>query len=150
MHTLENILERKGREVYVTGPTQTVREAAMAMRRHGCGGLVVTQDGQPGTPAVGIITERDVLHKVVALNLDPDKVQVREVMTADMVCCTPDTSIDEARQICMQQRIRRLPIIGQHGQVVGMVSLGDLNAWALSGQSIEIHYLREYIYGQAV
>ena len=97
---------------------------------------------------VGIFTERDVLRRVVGRQLDPAAVRVAESMTTRVVCCTPATSIEEARELMKTRRVRHLPILDAEGEVVGVVSIGDLNAHLSTHQEVTIHYLHEYLHGR--
>jgi len=143
MPHVDQILCRKDSRVLSIGPRATVLDAAIMMNDHQIGALVVCESGR----VVGIITERDVLRRVVARRIDPVEVTVGQVMTHEVVCCTRDTKLDEARNLFMTRRIRHLPVVDRMGHVEGMISIGDLNAWQLDGQSATIHYLREYLYG---
>src|SRR5688500_2561401 len=90
MPTAQDILARKGSLVYSIAPDATVLEATNRMNHHKIGALIVMNDGQ----MVGIFTERDVLRRVVGSQLDPAKVKVFDVMSADLVTCTPTTDMD--------------------------------------------------------
>ena len=91
MNTVMDLLHSKPRRVICTSPDATVRQATRLINDHGIGALLVTNDGR----IRGIFTERDVLRRIVADGRSPDDTQVGEVMTADVVCCGPDTSIEE-------------------------------------------------------
>lgn len=145
MATIDRILEKKGSQVFSISPSANALDAALLMNEHRIGALIVIHEGH----AAGIFTERDMLRRVVARQLDPAATAVGDVMTGNMICVQPDTSVDEARKICQSQRIRHLPVIDEKGNVKGLISLGDLNAWRLSGQEATIHYLQEYLYGNA-
>jgi len=143
MATVLDILGRKGNQVFNVRPNATVLDAAVLMNEHKIGGLVVTEEDR----VAGIVTERDVLRKVVAARRDPAEVPVSQIMTDKVVCVSSDTSLDEARAIFMERRIRHLPVVDAEGRVEGMISIGDVNAWRLDGQATTIHYLHEYLYG---
>jgi CBS domain-containing protein len=109
------------------------------------GALIVNNAGRMS----GIFTERDVMRRVLAKRLDPASVTVAQVMTTDrVICCTPATSIEEARELMRSRRIRHLPILDAEGDVVGVVSIGDLNAHLATHQEVTIHYLEEYLHGR--
>ena len=116
------------------------------MNENKCGSLLVTED----TQLLGIITERDVLSRVVAAERDPAATPVLAVMTQEIAVCTAETSIEEARTVMRNRRIRHLPVVDGHDQLVGVVSIGDLNAYRLEGQEKTIHLLHEYLYGQPI
>lgn len=142
MAQVRELLAKKSGEVITITPDASVLDAAIRMNAHKIGALVVLD----GETVVGIITERDILQRLVAAQHDPASTQVRQVMTADVICIEPTMDIDEARQIVMTQRIRHLPVIGRDGQLMGIVSIGDLNAWDLDGARVTIRYLHEYLY----
>jgi signal-transduction protein with cAMP-binding, CBS, and nucleotidyltransferase domain len=125
-------------------PQETVLNATQRMNEHGIGALLVMENDR----LVGIFTERDVLRRVVAAELAPASVKVADVMTTNIACCTPETSIDDARNVFRQHRIRHLPIVNSDGNVLGMISIGDLNAYDAIHQEVTIHFLHEYLHGR--
>lgn len=142
MATMLDLLARKGMQVFSVAPDNSVREAAVAMNQHGVGGLVVVDDAER---LVGVCTERDVLRRVVAEGRDPSLTPVKHVMTRDVTTIRPEQSVDAAREIFATKRIRHLPVVDETGRLLGMISIGDVNAWMLDGQALELHYLHEYI-----
>lgn len=146
MGIVTDILNQKqGHRLQWTHPGETVLAATQKMNDHGIGALLVIDESGA---LVGIFTERDVLRRVVAAELPPAAVQVSEVMTCEVACCRPDTSIDDARNIFRQHRIRHLPVVDEDGSVLGLISIGDLNAHHTNHQEVTIHYLNEYMYGR--
>lgn len=145
MANVSDILQRKGSKVYAIGPGASVLEAATKMNDDKVGALVVCD----GFRVVGIVTERDMLRRVVAKRHDPAKLKVAQVMTEKVICCQPGTHVDEVRNIFMSRRIRHMPVVAEDDAIMGLISIGDLNAWDLDGQEVTIHYLREYLYGAA-
>jgi CBS-domain-containing membrane protein len=71
------------------------------------------------------------------------------VMTRDVVCCPPEADIDEASRIMRDRRVRHLPVCDGDGSLLGVISIGDLNAYHASTQEAQIHFLNEYVYGRA-
>ena len=145
MPTVRQILARKGTQVLTVSADASVLDAALLMNEHKIGALVVVDAAQ----VIGIVTERDVLRRLVAKRRDPAETTVGDIMTREVICCHPDTHLEEARAIFMQRRIRHLPVVNDRGVLEGLVSIGDLNAWQLDGQEQEIHYLHAYIHGRA-
>src|SRR5439155_5407714 len=90
MSKVSELLTIKGAQVWTIPPRATVLDAALLMNEHKIGGLVVTDQDR----VVGMFTERDVLRRIVAERRDPAATAVADVMTAEVVCCQPDTSID--------------------------------------------------------
>lgn len=144
MSTVRDLLATKGNHVLSVGPKATVLDAAVLMNDHKIGSLVVLDQGN----VVGIITERDVLQRIVAGQRDPANTRVEDVMTEDLVCCKPHTTVDEARFAMKTRRIRHLPVIDADGSLYGLISIGDLNAHQSVDQEQTIHYLQEYLYGR--
>jgi len=145
MSTIRHLLETKGSQIFTIRPTESVLEATQVMNKRGVGALVVMD----GRRVVGMLTERDVLRRVVGEELMPAAVRVEEVMTRDVICCSPDTPIDEASGILRDKRIRHLPVCNEEGKLIGLISIGDLNAYHASSQQAQIHFLNEYVYGRA-
>jgi CBS domain-containing protein len=145
MSTVRDLLAVKGAHVLSIGPSATVLDAALLMNEHKTGSLVVIEAGR----MQGIITERDILRKVVGERRDPGQTPVRQVMTAEVVCCQMHTSIEEARAVMKNRRIRHLPVVQPMGDLCGLVSIGDLNAHEANSQELTIHLLQEYINGHA-
>lgn len=101
-----------------------------------------------GIELVGIFTERDVLQKVVAQGRDPVRTLVEEVMTGQVVCCTPETTLEEARGAMKNRRLRHLPVMDGDGHLLGLVSIGDMNAHQATDQERTIYLLQEYVFGR--
>ena len=146
MPSVMDILADKGNDVYTISPSATVLEATHAMNDQKIGALVVKDSGGR---VMGIFTERDVLRRVIAEEKSPNSVRVGDVMTRDLVCCPPETDLDEASRIMRDSRVRHLPICDADGTLLGLVSIGDLNAYHASSQEAQIHFLSEYVYGRA-
>jgi CBS domain-containing protein len=144
MATLKDILAGKDLKVISVDPRATVMEAAVLMNHYRVGFLVVIDGERP----VGVFSERDILRRVVVARLDPGKTLVNEVMTTEMLVCNPGTSVDEARSVMKNRRIRHLPVVDDQERLVGLVSIGDLNAFNANAQEQTLHVLQEYIYGR--
>jgi CBS domain-containing protein len=96
----------------------------------------------------GMFTERDILQRVVGDQRDPARTTVGEVMTQEVVCCTPQTTIEEARLALKERRIRHMPVIDAEGHLLGMISIGDLNAYEAFSLEQTIFLMDEYIHGR--
>lgn len=143
MANVQAIVSRKGSRVLTIGPESSVLDAARVMNEHKIGALIVLD----GERVRGIFTERDVLRRVVAEQKCPAETTVGQVMTDKVVTCRPEIEVDQARNIFMERRIRHLPVLDDDHKLVGMISIGDLNAWELNGQECKIAALEEYLYG---
>jgi len=108
-------------EVITIDENASVRAAAKLMSEKNVGCLVVLRDGEP----VGIITERDILVRVVAEGKDPDAVRVGWVMSSPIIKGSPDMTIEEAARLMTNKRIKKLPIF-EGGRMVGIITLTDI------------------------
>jgi CBS domain-containing protein len=144
MTQVRELLKRKGSHVLTISPAASVLRAALLMNEHRVGALVAVEDGR----VVGMFTERDVLLRVVAERRDPEATRVSAVMTTAVVCCGPETTVEEARGVMRDRRIRHLPVADADGQLLGLISIGDLNAQLQAAQEQTVFLLNEYIQGR--
>ena len=140
MSKVSDILGDKDGNVLSIEASSTVFEAVQEMVEANVGSLLVTDGGE----IVGIVTERDYLRRVTLEGRTDRDTAVGEIMTAPLVVVTPDTDIDECMAIMTDRRIRHLPVV-RDGDVVGVVSIGDLVKFKSRQQSFEIQYLTDYI-----
>jgi CBS domain-containing protein len=143
MASVSDILAGKGRRLITVPPDATVYSAAVIMNECKIGSLLVMEGGR----LVGILTERDILMRVVADQRDANVTDVGDVMTRDVVCCRMHTDLEEAKSVFKHRRIRHLPVLTEEGKVVGLISIGDLNAYQVDEQERTIFQLQEYIHG---
>ena len=113
-------------EVMTTAPitlkaSSPVSEAARAMREYDVGDVVVRKDGR----LRGIVTDRDIVVRVLAEGKDPKNTSLDDICTKELIAVTPDQRASDAAQIMREQAIRRLLVV-KNDQVLGIVSLGDL------------------------
>ncbi len=148
MPTAQSILNTKGHDVTVVDLNNTAAEAAKRMSELHIGALVVVD----GEKAVGILSERDILTRVVAPGRPPEKTRVADIMTSAMICCRRDTSIVECRSVMTDRRIRHLPIV-EDRQLFGIISARDImasDAAVMKGTIKDIERtvgeLNEYLY----
>lgn len=141
MATVRELLAGKGAQVHMVPPSATVLEAIRTMNDRRVGAVVVGLDGRLD----GIFTERDVLRRVVAEQRDVSALRVSEVMTHDVLCCAPETTVEEASRIMRDERVRHLPVCDAAGKVVGLVSIGDVNAFHANIQDATIQLLNDYV-----
>lgn len=104
----------------------SVQEAALLMRNHHVGDLVVVEQPNGERVPVGIITDRDIVISVIALGLDPASLQVSDVMTAELMTATEDEDVYETIERMRFRNIRRLPVVNSLGGLTGIVSVDDL------------------------
>jgi len=98
------------------------KECSKAMAKRGVSCAVVTQSGS----AVGIITERDLVSKVLAESIDARSVLVRDIMSTPLITIGPDATLTNAAELMAQYRIRRLVVVDTTGSLVGIVTTGDI------------------------
>jgi CBS domain-containing protein len=144
MCTVREILSKKDPWVASISPRASALEAATEMNRGKVGSLMVMD----GERIVGIITERDLLQRILVEQRDAARTSVEDVMTTEVLCCQLHTTIDEARAVMKNRRVRHLPVVDDVG-LHGVVSIGDLNAYEAHSQDVTIHVLTEYIHGRA-
>ncbi len=130
-----------GREVYHVRVEHTVRDAARYMSERRVGAVAVLQ----GDRLTGVLSERDIMSRVVARSLDPDAVMVGEIMTRDLVVASASDSNEDGVRKMKQAGCRHLPVI-QGDRFLGMVSLRDLLQVDLSEKDEEIRLLNAYIH----
>ncbi len=140
MKTIADILQGKSGDVIRIGADATVFDAVKAMVEANVGALLVTD----GDEIVGIFTERDYLRRIAVEGRRSRTTVVSEVMSAPVICVTPDTGVEESMALMTDRRIRHAPVT-DGGALVGMVSIGDLVKFQTQQQSFEIKYLQDYI-----
>ena len=109
------------REVLSVGPDATCVEAARIMRDERVGSVVVVDNGQP----LGIVTDRDLVIRSMALGGDPETVRIRDVMSTKPIFVLADRDLGYALDLMRSLAVRRIPVVDDSGQLVGLVSLDD-------------------------
>jgi CBS domain-containing protein len=140
MNRVSEILGDKGRDVLEIDADATALEAVRQMVDANIGSLVVTDGGE----VTGIVTERDYLRRVAHEGPTDESVTVRDIMSSPLIVVSPETEIDECMAVMTDRRIRHLPVV-EEGEVVGIVSIGDVVKFKSKQQSFEIRYLTDYI-----
>ena len=130
-----------GRETYFVSSTDNIRQVAQYMSDRRVGAVAVLE----GQRVCGIVSERDIMSKVVAKGLDTAKTRVSEVMTRELVVATPEDSYEDAARKMRQAGIRHLPVV-EGDRLIGMISQRDLVQVDLSAKDDEIRWLNEYIH----
>ncbi len=130
-----------GRDIYHVRSDQSIREVARYMSERRVGAVAVLE----GSRLAGIISERDIMSRVVAKGLDPDETSVEQVMTRDLVVSAADDSHEDGVRKMKQVGCRHLPVV-EGDRLVGMVSLRDLLQVDLTEKDEEIRWLNAYIH----
>ena len=116
-----NIKDVMVKEIITVNPTTKIREAVELMNKNQIGCLVVTRKGKP----VGIMTERDVLKKIVCRCKNPEQIRVSEIMSKPLIVGRVDMNWLEAAKLMLDQNIKKLPILDGE-RLVGLVTLTDI------------------------
>ncbi len=140
LNLLSDILREKGNAVLRIDGGASVFEAIKQMVDLNIGALLVTEDD--GT--TGILTERDYLRRVTLEGRTDKETLVREIMTTPVICLAPETTVDECMALMTEKRFRHAPIM-DGGEIVGMISIGDVVKYHSKQQSAQIRYFTDYI-----
>lgn len=111
------------REVEACRPGQSLAEAAGRMWRRDCGAVPVVDEGGA---LVGIITDRDICMALASRRAYASEVTIGEVMSRDLVTCTPEDDAEEALEAMRRRQVRRLPVVDAHGRLAGIISVADV------------------------
>jgi CBS domain-containing protein len=140
MNQLSEILDEKGHDVLRIEADASVFAAVKRMVEANVGSLLVMDGGE----VTGIVTERDYLRRVTLEGRTDQETAVREIVSSPLIVATPETTIDECKALMTDRRIRHVPVV-EDGDVVGLVSIGDVVKFESKQQSFEIKYLTDYI-----
>ena len=141
--TINEILTQKGTTVWCISPEATVFEAIQMMADKNIGAVLVTENEK----LLGILTERDYTRKVALKGKSSKQTPVKEILSAECIQVTPAHTVEECMRLMTAHRVRHLPVLNG-GQILGIVSIGDLVNWIISAQSVAIDQLENYISGR--
>jgi signal-transduction protein with cAMP-binding, CBS, and nucleotidyltransferase domain len=140
MEHVSDILKGKQGTLLTIASDASVFDMVKQMVDANVGSLLVTVSGR----IEGIVTERDYLRRVTLEGRTDKDTPVSEIMTSPLIVVTPDTPVDECMAIMTDRRIRHMPVV-EDGEVMGMVSIGDLVKFQSQQQDFKIQYLTDYI-----
>lgn len=143
MKTVRHVLDNKGHEVQWISADASVFEAIQRMAENEIGSLLVRDAGKP----VGLITERDYARKVILKGKSSKTTPVGDIMDDRVLVVHPEQDIEECMALMTERRVRHLPVIDD-GQIVGIISIGDLVKAIIEDQRFTIEQLVRYISGE--
>jgi signal-transduction protein with cAMP-binding, CBS, and nucleotidyltransferase domain len=140
MEQVSDILKGKTGALFTIASDASVFDMVKQMVDANVGSLLVTVDGRID----GIVTERDYLRRVTLEGRTDKDTAVSEIMTSPLIVVTPQTPVEECMAIMTDRRIRHVPVV-EDGEVMGVVSIGDLVKFQSQQQDFKIKYLTDYI-----
>ena len=143
MITLKQMLAAKNRPLAVVTPGDSVFHALSLMAMHDVGALLVLD----GEDLVGIFTERDYARKLILHGKSSKETLVSEIMSEKVAYVTLSATVDECMALMTEKHFRHLPVLSEDGEVIGIVSIGDLVKATISNQQFLISQLEHYITG---
>ncbi len=142
MKLVTHLLDTKGGDIISIGQNASVYDAIKLMADRAVGSLLVMDDNE----LLGIVTERDYARKVILKGRSSETTTVGEIMSTDVITAATGQTVNECMTLMTERRIRHLPVV-EKGEVVGLISIGDLVNAIISDQQEEIEQLESYISG---
>ncbi len=142
MKLVTHLLDTKGGDIISIGQNASVYDAIKLMADRAVGSLLVMDDNE----LLGIVTERDYARKVILKGRSSETTTVGEIMSTDVITAATGQTVNECMTLMTERRIRHLPVVAK-GEVVGLISIGDLVNAIISDQQEEIEQLESYISG---
>ena len=140
--TAAGIVGEKGSVVFSVMSTDTVYRALEVMAEKNVGSVLVIDDGR----LVGILSERDYSRKIILLDRESRETAVAEIMTSKLITVGPETTVTDAMELMTEKRVRHLPVL-EDGELVGLISIGDVVKAVIADQLAMIDQLEHYITG---
>lgn len=143
MRTIREFLNSANQTLATVSPDDMVYQALTVMAERNLTALPVVKN----KALVGIISERDYARKVILQGKRSRETAVNEIMTAKVVTITPDKTVNDCMEIMTERRIRHLPILNSDGEMIGIISIGDVMKVIMEEQRFMIAELQRYIAG---
>lgn len=140
MKTVKQLLDSKGHDVWSISPETSVFDAIRLMAEKEVGALLVVE----GVRLVGIVSERDYARKVILKEKSSQETLIKDIMTTRVIYAYPDQTVEECMALMTEKRIRHLPVL-DGGQLLGIISIGDLVKAIIAEQQFMIDQLEHYI-----
>jgi CBS domain-containing protein len=143
MLRVKHLLARKGRDIWSVDSDEPVLEAIQIMADRHVGALPVLREGK----LVGVISERDYARKVILLGRSSAETPVWQIMSSPVITVGTDDAVRHCMELMTARRIRHLPVVDGSGEMVGMISIGDLVRGVIEEQQETIEQLEKFIAG---
>ena len=142
MKTVQQLLDAKGPDIYRVHPDEMVLNVLKIMEKENIGSVLVEE----GDMLVGIFTERHYARNVFLKGRASPKTPIREVMKTEVICVQPEQTVKACMALMTEKRARHLPVL-RDGQLLGVISIGDIVKSIISEQQFTIEQLEHYITG---
>ncbi|NWG52507.1 MAG: CBS domain-containing protein [Hydrogenophilaceae bacterium] len=139
---IAHVLREKGGLVHTISQDATLEEAARALNEKGVGALVILDGGE--TP-LGVLSERDIIRAVAKLGAASLDKRVGDVMSRGVITMEPMDTVDDGLSRMTEKRVRHLPVVGDEGRLIGIVSIGDLVKMRIQEVELEAASMQAYI-----
>ena len=142
MTTVQQLLDAKDQDIYRVHPDDMVLDALKIMEKENIGSVLVEE----GDMLVGIFTERHYARNVFLKGRASPKTPIREVMKTEVICVQPEQTVEACMALMTEKRVRHLPVL-RDGQLLGVISIGDIVKSIISEQQFTIEQMEHYITG---
>jgi len=143
MALVKNLLERKGDQVWSVSPDSSVYDALVLMAEKRVGALLVIDNGK----LVGVCSERDYARKIILVGKASKDTKVADIMSTKVFYVGPEQRIEECMALMTDKSIRHLPVL-EDGNLIGVISIGDVVKAVISEQEFIIGQLEQFIAGR--
>jgi CBS domain-containing protein len=141
---VKDIIKKKGKKVITIAPEKTLYDAAKLLTEKQIGSLVVVDQKKN---VMGIVTERDIVHKLAENHLSTKKTRIKDLMPRKLLIATLEDETDYINNVITTNRVRHLPVL-QDNKLVGIISIGDILKESFEQCRVENKYLNDYITGK--